>query len=95
MEERLVRFDMFGQEFAFYSDAPDDDVERAVALLRREFEESGRAAMSNLPSSKMLVLGCLRIAARYVELQREFDGYRRQQGRRIDGLIEKMAAEME
>ncbi|HFQ91014.1 MAG TPA: cell division protein ZapA [Desulfobulbus sp.] len=92
MEERLVRFTMFGQEFTFYSDAPDDEVEEVIALLRAELEDAELDTVSTIPSSKMLVLGCLRIAARYVQLNKEFKAFRRSQGRSIDELIDKMAS---
>ena len=91
MEERLVRFTLFGQEFTFYTSAPPEEVDEIVALLRQELEGADGKYVSSIPSSKLLVLGCLRIAARYVRLQREFASYRSQQGRSIDGLIEKMA----
>ncbi len=92
MEERLVRFTMFGQEFTFYSDAPEDEVEQVIGLLRTELEDAELDTVSTIPSSKMLVLGCLRIAARCVQLQKEFDAYRRSQGRSIDELIDKVAS---
>jgi len=91
MEERLVNFSLFGQEFTFYSDAPEDDVEEVVGLLRSELEGSDGEYVSTVPSSKLLVLGCLRIAARYVKVEREFNAYRNSQGRSIGDLIDKMA----
>ncbi len=92
MKERLIRFSLFGQEFSFYSDADQDEVDRVIALVREEFEdESGKMTVS-IPSSKMLVLGCLRIAARYVELEKEYGNFRKRQGHSIDQLIEKMTS---
>ncbi|MCI5158415.1 MAG: hypothetical protein D3906_08225 [Candidatus Electrothrix sp. AUS1_2] len=76
MEERLISFTLYGQEFSFFSDAPDDEVEEAVSVLRKELgvpEKCGPT--TTVPSSTMLVLACLRIAARYVNMQREFDGF--------------------
>ena len=91
MEERLVRFALFGQEFTFYSNAPENEVEEVVDILRSELEGSDGEYVSTIPSSKLLVLGCLRIAARYVRVNREFDTYRNSQGRSIDNLIDKMS----
>ena len=91
MEERLVRFSLFGQEFTFYSDAPESEVKEVVRILRNELEGSDGTYTSTVPSSKLLVLGCLRIADRYVRLKREFEEYRNRQGRSIDGLIDKMS----
>ncbi|PIE55824.1 MAG: cell division protein ZapA [Desulfobulbus propionicus] len=94
MKERLVRFSMFGQEFSFVSDAPDEEVERAVDVLRQEFEDTGRAGLSNIPSSKMLVLGCLRMAARYVRLQMDYQDYRQRQEKGLGKLIDKVSGEL-
>ncbi|HHL34111.1 MAG TPA: cell division protein ZapA [Desulfobulbaceae bacterium] len=91
MEERLVRFSLFGQEFTFYSDASESEVDKVVGILRNELEGSDGTYTSTVPSSKLLVLGCLRIAARYVKLSREFEEYRDRQDRSIDGLIDKMS----
>jgi cell division protein ZapA len=91
MEERLVHFSLFGQEFTFYSDAPESEVEEVVRILRSELEGSDGKYVSTVPSSKLLVLGCLRIAARYVKVSREFHAYRNRQGRSIDNLIDKMS----
>ena len=91
MEERLVRFALFGQEFTFYSDAPEDEVDNVVSILRNELEGADGKYVSTVPSSKLLVLGCLRIAAKYVKVNKEFDAYRSRQGQSIDNLIDKMA----
>lgn len=91
IEDRLVRFALFGQEFTFYSDAPESEVEEVVEILRSELEGSDGKYVSTVPSSKLLVLGCLRIAARYVKVNRKFDAYRNHQGRSIDNLIDKMS----
>lgn len=99
MEERRISFTLYGQEFSFYSDVPDDEVQEAVSILRKELgvpEECGPT--TTVPSSTMLVLACLRIAARYVSMQREFDGFyaerKKYKGKNdiISGLIERVSA---
>jgi len=95
MEERLVSFTLFGQEFSFYSDAPEDEVQGAIAMLRDELEGTDLAARSTVPSSTMLVLGCLRLAARYVNLNKEFSTFRTSQEQSIDKLINKVTSGME
>ncbi|WP_319586722.1 cell division protein ZapA [uncultured Desulfobulbus sp.] len=92
MQDRLVRFHLFGQEFTFYSDAPEEEVESAIALLRQELESSEKLSRSSVPSSKMLVLGCLRMAAKYVNLNRDFSEFRQAQERAIDRLVEKVSS---
>ena len=95
MKDRLVRFNLFGQEFAFYSDAPEDEVESAIDLLRSELEEDGQMNRSAIPSSKMLVLGCLRLAAKYVQLQNEYERFRDNQGQSMAQLTEKIKNRMD
>jgi len=95
MEERLVSFTLFGQEFSFYSDAPEYEVQGAIAMLRDELEGTDLAARSTVPSSTMLVLGCLRLAARYVNLDKEFSTFRTSQEKSIDKLINKVSSGME
>ena len=95
MEERLVSFTLFGQKFSFYSDAPEDEVQGAIAMLRDELEGTDLAARSTVPSCTMLVLGCLRLAARYVNLNKELSSFRADQELAIDKLINKVTSGME
>ena len=94
MEERLVSFNLFGQEFSFYSDAPEDEVQGAIAMLRDELEGTDLAARSTVPSSTMLVLGCLQLAAGYVKLDKEFSSFRTEQELSIDKLINRVSSGM-
>jgi len=95
MKERRVNFTLFGQEYSFYSDAPEDEVEDAISMLRDELEGTDLAARSTIPSSKMLVLGGLQLAARYVKLDKEFNKFRRGQEQSIDKLIDKVSSGMD
>lgn len=92
MQDRLVRFNLFGQEFTFYSNAPEEEVDSVIALLRQELESNEKVSRSSVPSSKMLVLGCLRMAAKYVQLHREYNEYREEQEEIISQLIEKVSS---
>jgi cell division protein ZapA len=102
MEERLISFTLYGQEFSFYSDVPDNEVQEAVSILRRELGEPEECGpTTTVPSSSLLVLACLRIATRYVILQREFDEFyderKKYKGRKefISGLIERVATALD
>ena len=94
MQDRLVRFQMFGQEFNFVSDAPEQEVDAVIALLRQELEGNEKINKSSVPSSKMLVLGCLRIAAKYVQLKSKCQETQEAQTQRIEQMIEKVAANL-
>ncbi len=95
MQDRLVRFHLFGQEYTFFSDAPEDEVESIITLLREELDSGEKLSRSAMPSSKMLVLGCLRMTAKYVQLNRECTEYRQAQLQMIDRLIDRISAGLE
>ena len=90
--ERRVKFDLYGQEFSFYTDAPEDEVEKIIKLVRAELDDNGQKRGSSLLSTKMLVLGCLKMAARYVELEKEYNRFRNKQDESIDKLISKVSS---
>ena len=93
--ERRVDFSLFGQEFSFYTDASEEEVELVINMVRSELDEGGQGVRTSLPSSKMLVLVCLKIAARYVLLEKEFEVFRARQDASIDKLINKVSSGME
>jgi len=93
--ERLVHFTLLGQDFSFYTDAPEQEVNKIIDLVRNELESDDHDGRSAVYSNKMLVLGCLRIAARCVQLEEEFEGFKNQQGIFIDRLIDKVSTEMD
>jgi hypothetical protein len=43
----------------------------------------------------MLVLGCLKIAARFVQLEKEFNTFQARQDKSIDKLINKVSSGIE
>jgi cell division protein ZapA len=93
--ERRVDFKLFDQEFSFYTEATREDVERVISMVRSELDEGGHGFRTSLPSSKMLVLVCMKIAARYVQLEREYEQYRARQGDSIDKLISRFSSDVE
>jgi cell division protein ZapA len=95
MQDRLVRFQLFGQEFTFYSNSSEEEIESVIKLLRQELESDEKISRSSVPSSKMLVLSCLRMAAKYVHLHREFEEYRSAQEAGIGRLLHKISSEAE
>ena len=93
--ERRVSFELFGQEFSFYTDAPEEEVEAVINLVRGELDEGDQGIRTSLPSSKMLVLVCLRIASRLVQVEKEYEQFRSRQDRSIDKLINKVSSSMD
>jgi cell division protein ZapA len=99
MEERLISFTLHGQEFSFYSDAPEAEVQEAIALLRSELGQNGPDMKgAAMPSSRLLVLACLRLAGRCVNIEHEFSSFVEERknhaarNRVISGLIDRVAA---
>jgi hypothetical protein len=95
MQDRLVRFHLFGQEFTFYSDAPKEEVDSVIALLRQELESDTSLSQTSVPSSKRLVLGCLRMTAKYVQLNQEYKAFRQTHEQMISQMIEKVVAHLD
>lgn len=88
-EERPIRFHLFGLEYTFYSDAPDDVVDAIIALLREELEDGVTINRSTVPSIKVLVLGCLRMTARYEQLRRKHESVQQKQHQMVERLMEE------
>lgn len=95
MQERLVRFSLFGQEFVFYSDAAEEEVAAVLTMLREELEGQKKISRSTVPSNKILVLGCLRMTAKYIHLQREHAGFRQSQEQGMAALSDKISMVIE
>ena len=93
--ERRVDFKLFGQEFSFYTDSSEEEVEQVINMVRSELDEGGQGIRTSLPSSKMLVLVCLRIAAKFVKLDKEFAQFRSKQDESIDKLISKVSSSID
>lgn len=90
--ERKVRFVLFGQEFSFYTDSSQEEVEQVINVVRAELNELNNGASRSLLSTKMMVLCCLKIAARYVQLNKEYNRFKNRQDESIDKLISKVSS---
>lgn len=72
---RLVKFEVFGQEYSLNTEAPEEDVQEIMEMVRTHLYETCRSS-SVVPSSKSVILASLNMAGKYVELKRNFDDYR-------------------
>lgn len=85
--ERLVRFELIGHEFAFYTGSPEDEVNEIIALVRDLVRENSSSSLSgSIPVGKVAVLASLNIASRYVELKRDFARYKEETEQRLENL---------
>ena len=93
--ERLVRFELLGLEFAFYTGAPEEEVEEIIALVTDLVQENCSSGTSgSVAVGKVAVLASLNIASRYVELKRDFKAYKRETEKRLARLGERIGEEL-
>jgi len=88
--ERLVKFEILGHEYAFYTGATDDELRAILGLVRQLVENGANTATGTLPVGKIAVLACLNIASRYVKLKQEFEDYKQDSENRLGDLSEKI-----
>ncbi len=93
--ERLVRFELIGHEFTFYTGAPEKEVEEIIALVTDLVQaNSSSGASGSIPVGKVAVLASLNIASMYVELKRDFNEYKKKTESRVSLLGERIAEEL-
>ncbi|MCB2183437.1 MAG: cell division protein ZapA [Desulfobulbaceae bacterium] len=73
--ERLVKFEVLGQEYPLYTDAPEEDVQEILALVRDQIESYAKSS-ATLPANKLAILTSLNMAGKYVKLKRDFEKYK-------------------
>jgi cell division protein ZapA (FtsZ GTPase activity inhibitor) len=74
--ERLVKFEVLGQEYPLYTDVPEEDVHEILHLVKTQLEEVSQGGSRVLPANKAAILTSLNMAGQYVRLKREFREYR-------------------
>ena len=89
--ERMVKFEVLGQEYPLYTDAPEEDVEEILDLVKSQIEEHSKASKSILPANKIAVLASLNMAGKYVRLKRDFEQYKHAADQLAERLTGKIA----
>lgn len=84
--ERLVKFEVLGQEYPLYTDAPEEDIEEILQLVKMQIESNSKFSKSQLPASKVAVLSSLNMAGKYVRLKRDFEQYKQQMSEIVERL---------
>ncbi len=92
--ERLVRFELLGQEYKFYTASSEEELKSIISLVRQLVETSSPRTSGTLPVGKVAILACLNIASRYVKLMQEFEGYKRDSEERIIRLNEEIRSKL-
>ncbi len=88
--ERLVKFEVLGQEYSLSTDAPEGDVREILDLVKAQLEEVSRGSSRGLPANKAAILTSLNMAGQYVRLKREFAEYRQRVEQSL-GRLNEMA----
>ena len=88
--ERLVKFEVLGQEYPLYTDAPEEDLEEILRLVKSQIEDHAGSSRTVLPASKIAVLTSLNMAGMYVRLKRDFENYKHTTGRSVERLTAKI-----
>ncbi len=86
--ERLVKFEIFGQEYPLHTDAPEDDVREILDLVKSQMELHAKS--SKVLPVKIAVLVTLNMAAKYVRLKRDHERLQRLEEQRISQLVEQI-----
>lgn len=88
--ERLVSFELLGQEYQFYTGAGEAEMEEILSLVREQVEGVRGSRRGTLPAGKVAVMACLNIASKYILLKEEFDRYRSDNEERAAQLSEEI-----
>ncbi len=82
--DRLVKFEVLGQEYPLYTDAPEEDVQEILGLVKSHLE--GVDQSTSLPVNKLAILASLNMAGKYVRLKRDFDNYKLEVEETVDRM---------
>jgi len=86
---RSVKFEVFGQEYSLNTEAPEEDVQEILEMVRTHLQQTCKAT-NVLPSSKSVILASLNMAGQYVRLKRDFEAYRNDVGNTEERLMKKI-----
>ncbi|MDF1577989.1 MAG: cell division protein ZapA [Desulfurivibrionaceae bacterium] len=84
---RPVKFEVFGHEYSLNTEAPEEDVQEILEMVREHLHETCRSP-GVVPSTKSVILASLNMAGKYVKLKREYEDYR-DQVETLSGRIRK------
>ncbi len=92
--ERMVTFELLGQEYKFYTAASDDELQAVLSLVRQLLEVGPGQKTGSIPVGRVAIMACLNIASRYVKLEQEFAEYKMDLEERILRLNEDIRAKL-
>ena len=84
--ERLVKFELLGQEYPLYTDASEEEIEEILNLVKMQIENQSKSFKGVLPANKVAVLTSLNMAGKYVSLKRDFEQHKKEMTERVERL---------
>ncbi len=92
--ERLVKFELLGQEYKFYTAASEEELKSILSLVRQLVENGSTKTTGTLTVGRVAIMACLNVASQYVKLKQEFDDYRWDSEQRMVRLSEEIRAKL-
>ncbi|MDK9708400.1 MAG: cell division protein ZapA [Desulforhopalus sp.] len=92
--ERLVKFELLGQEFKFYTAASEDELRLILSMVRQLVESGTSQSTGTLPVGRIAILACMNIASQYIKLKQEYEDYRWDSEQRMIRLSEDIRAKL-
>lgn len=86
--ERLVKFEVCGQEYPLYTDAPEEDVQEILDLVKSQMELHSKSL--KLVPAKVAVLVSLNMAGKYVRLKRDFEQHKKMVEKELGTITEQI-----
>jgi cell division protein ZapA (FtsZ GTPase activity inhibitor) len=90
--ERLVRFNLLGQELAFYTGASEEEVRQILTLVQQQIEENSAQSGSAIPAGKVAVMTCLNLASKYIQLEHDYSAYKNNMEAKLELLNERLGS---
>jgi cell division protein ZapA len=84
--ERLVKFEVCGQEYSLNTDAPEEEVQEILVLVKSQIEMHSKSS-SFLPA-RLAMLVSLNMAGKYIKLKKDFEAHKLLVDTKITDLTE-------
>ena len=89
--ERLVKFTLLGQNFAFYTGASEEEMENILSMVREQLESIGGGKPGGtIPVSKIAMMACLNLASNYIKLKQEHSQYKKETASKLEELSDRL-----
>jgi len=90
--ERLINFSLLGQNFAFYTGASEEEMEKILSLVKEQLDSVGGGSKpgGTIPVSKIAMMACLNLASSHLKLQQEYSQFRQQFESKIEDINQRL-----